>query len=221
MNDSIIEFSLKILPYILIGIWTLYAILVVSSWNFRERFSNFYVIESIPSVFVTLGLLGTFTGIAYGLLHFNTSPEEIKGSIRILLEGLKKAMFTSIYGIILSLIFSKIIKYQANSKIIEPPVSPELRELRELNKNFGAFKDALSTSHYNALVDSLKHVLSNFNNVFASFIEDLVQQNFEELSNTIRQLSEWQKSHKDEVNHLKLAYISLVEKHNEFVNKNK
>ena len=215
----VIEILCKTVPWILIAGWTLYSILVVFFRALRKSISNFYIIESIPNVFVTLGLFGTFTGIAYGLMEFDTSPDKIKESIKILLDGLKLAMLTSITGILLSLIFSKIINIGVSSKHIIPPESPELIELRNLNQNFLEFKNAISTSHYNALVESLKDVLRNFNKVFADFIGELVEQNFQELSETINQLTSWQKEHKEDVIHLKKAYRDLVAKHTEFVNR--
>ena len=217
-NGETVEFLLKKLPWILIAAWAFYSIAVLIFKRVRHEFSNFYIVESIPSVFVTLGLFGTFTGIAYGLLYFDTSPEQIKESIKILLDGLKLAMFTSITGILFSLIFSKIIKIAVSSHKIEPPSSPELLELIKLNNNFNEFNKNISTAQYEALVDALKDVLSDFNDVFLKFINELVEQNFEELKNTINQLSEWQIQHKDDVNNLTLAYRELVEQHKSFVN---
>jgi gas vesicle protein len=218
-NAEVVEFVLKNLPWISLGLWALYSILVLTFKDLRKSISNFYIIESIPSVFVTLGLFGTFTGIAFGLLYFDTSPDLIKESIKILLDGLKLAMFTSITGILMSLIFSKIIKIAVNSKNIKPPSSPELLELQQLNKNFIEFNESISTTQYEALVDALKDVLSDFNQVFLKFINELVEQNFEELSHTINQLSEWQRQHKDDVNDLTVAYRELVSKHSEFAEK--
>jgi len=216
IRPEIIEFLLKQLPWWLIGFWTIYAILSVFIKPIRHYISNFYIIESIPNVFVTLGLFGTFTGIAYGLLNFDTTPDHIKDSIKLLLDGLKSAMFTSIVGILLSLIFSKIIKIFINTKYITEPESPELIELRNLNRNFEEFKNAISTTQYNAIVDAFREVITNFNEVFQVFIEDLVQSNFEELTQTINELSTWQREHKEDVIELKTAYKSLVNQHKKF-----
>lgn len=217
--EELVFFLFKQFPWTLLLLWSLYSLFVVFNKNFRSKYSNYYILTSIPNVFVTLGLFGTFTGIAYGLFYFDTNPSVIKESIKILLEGLRMAMFTSIYGIIWSLIFSNIIKIKINSKVIPQSESAELIELRKLNENFYDFKNAISTSHYNALVESLKEVLGNFNEVFLGFINELVEQNFEELTNTIHQLNEWQKNHKDQVESLTSAYVELVSQHNEFVEK--
>ncbi|WP_419784741.1 MotA/TolQ/ExbB proton channel family protein [Niabella digestorum] len=195
------------------GFWTIYAILSVFIKPIRQYISNFYIIESIPNVFVTLGLLGTFTGIAYGLLNFDTTPDHIKSSIKLLLDGLKSAMFTSIVGISLSLIFSKIIKGFISRKYIAEPESPELIELRNLNQNFEELKNAISNK---AIGEAFREVITNFNEVLQIFIEDLVQSNFEELTRTINELSNWQREHKEDVQALKTAYKSLVSEHQKF-----
>lgn len=64
-------------------------------------------IEQLPSIISTLGVLGTFAGITVGLVHFN--PHELTNSIPDLLEGLKTAFFTSLAGMVGSVILSKVV----------------------------------------------------------------------------------------------------------------
>lgn len=52
--------------------------------------------KDLKSQIVSLGVLGTFVGIFIGLLDFN--PEDMKNSINDVLEGLKTAFLTSIFG---------------------------------------------------------------------------------------------------------------------------
>ncbi|MBN8572647.1 MAG: MotA/TolQ/ExbB proton channel family protein [Candidatus Kapabacteria bacterium] len=66
---------------------------------------NPYLLESIPQVFPTLGILGTFMGIAYGLYFFDT--DNMNQSIPVLLEGLKTAFIASIAGVLGLLYFQK------------------------------------------------------------------------------------------------------------------
>ncbi|TYC49381.1 hypothetical protein FMN50_25375 [Rhodobacterales bacterium] len=56
----------------------------------------------VPNILTTLGILGTFLGIAIGLLNFDVS--NIDGSVPELLAGLKIAFLTSIFGITASLL---------------------------------------------------------------------------------------------------------------------
>ena len=64
-------------------------------------------IEQIPSFVSTLGVLGTFWGITVGLLDFDS--KNLEASIPELLDGLKTAFFTSLAGMIGSLVLSRIV----------------------------------------------------------------------------------------------------------------
>lgn len=64
-------------------------------------------IEQIPSLVSTLGVLGTFWGITIGLLDFNSM--NLEASIPNLLDGLKTAFFTSLAGMIGSLVLSRVV----------------------------------------------------------------------------------------------------------------
>lgn len=78
--------------------------------------TNVKLLNSIPSILVGLGILGTFVGLAYGISNFKTSSTaEIKNSIAILLSGMGTAFVTSIWGMFLSLVFTFIEKLRINS----------------------------------------------------------------------------------------------------------
>ena len=73
-------------------------------------------IEQLPSLVSTLGVLGTFLGITIGLVNFN--PNVLDESIPLLLDGLKTAFFTSLTGMVGSLILSRYVSsvYDDNDK---------------------------------------------------------------------------------------------------------
>ena len=98
-------------------------------------------VENMPSFISTLGVLGTFGGITLGLMNFDTG--DLNASIPLLLEGLKTAFYTSLAGMIGSLILSRYINSlfdkeeggvsdinQAASEIVKA-----VREMSEANKN--------------------------------------------------------------------------------------
>lgn len=64
-------------------------------------------IDQLPSLISTLGVLGTFIGITIGLWFFDT--DDLDNSIPKLLSGLKTAFFTSLAGMVGSLILSRIV----------------------------------------------------------------------------------------------------------------
>lgn len=107
------EFIKNILPYISY-LWIVIVVLAIWAWVYVNRLKNSpdlmakrHWIEMMPSAISTLGVLGTFLGITLGLLCFDTS--DLKESIPELLSGLKTAFFTSLAGMIGSLILSKKI----------------------------------------------------------------------------------------------------------------
>ena len=71
----------------------------------RERLSQ------VPGVMTGLGILGTFIGLSIGLQSFNTgTTAEITGSIEPLMDGIKVAFHTSIYGMVFSLVFNYVYR---------------------------------------------------------------------------------------------------------------
>ena len=71
--------------------------------NYTQR----KVTEMIPDILTSLGILGTFVGLVLGLRGFNpVSYEAMASSITSLVDGIKVAFVTSIYGLSLSIAFS-------------------------------------------------------------------------------------------------------------------
>jgi len=102
-NMLLDNFSFQI-AMLLIGLWFVIAIyLIVRGWINIDKV-NYYILDSIPSVFTTLGVFGTFLGITIGLQDFDV--DNIDASIPTLLGGMKTAFWTSIVGIGLSVISS-------------------------------------------------------------------------------------------------------------------
>ena len=63
----------------------------------------------VPGVMTGLGILGTFVGLSLGLQNFNTgTTAQITGSIEPLMNGIKVAFHTSIYGMVFSLVFNYV-----------------------------------------------------------------------------------------------------------------
>jgi hypothetical protein len=85
-------------------------------------------IPSYPAFFTTLGILGTFLGISYGLWFFD--PSNVEKSFPALLSGLKTAFWASLLGISFALIF-KVRDIYANShkKVGEAGTQVTIRDL--------------------------------------------------------------------------------------------
>ncbi len=71
-----------------------------------NNYTHRRMLEMIPDILTSLGILGTFMGLVLGLRGFNpTSYEAMSGSVESLIDGIKVAFVTSIYGLSLSLAF--------------------------------------------------------------------------------------------------------------------
>ena len=68
-------------------------------------------LNQIAGMLTGLGILGTFIGLSLGLQNFNTgTTAQMTESIEPLMDGIKVAFHTSIYGMIFSLTFNMIFK---------------------------------------------------------------------------------------------------------------
>ncbi|PGH38581.1 MAG: hypothetical protein CRN43_14230 [Candidatus Nephrothrix sp. EaCA] len=152
-------------PYILLFAWAVFSIiyLIIAKKCFDKI--NPYILDSIPHVFPTIGILGTFIGIALGLWKFDVN--NIESSIPALLEGLKTAFMASIFGIILSIVFSKFTA----------------RRLRKYEKG----KQSDETIALNQLVKIISEMKNNFHDNFVYTDEN---NNQVKLANVFRDIYE-------------------------------
>lgn len=115
------------LPLVIIGIWCMRQI-----WKAKTKTekSNYYLLQFMPNALLTAGVLGTFIGIALGLITFDL--DNIDSSIADLLEGLKGAFWTSIVGMISSLFVNGYVKsllFKKGSEL-KVPESDEVKAIK-------------------------------------------------------------------------------------------
>jgi hypothetical protein len=307
--------------YIIYGfmaIWFVWSILLIRRINRKGIDSvNPYFYNSIPNVYTTIGVLGTFVGIFVGLLAFDVN--NITESIPTLLEGLKTAFLTSIIGIFLSLFVGKISQIYLKKAEGKHPPKPtheiailqeiaetltdsksESKELLEninnsligdsdtsistqisklynqfsdinssqekqleamdkvqqaiggdedtslltqiqklradqteiakgtkknvewivesMNKNnelisnkFDEFSELLAKNNTEALVEVMKSATEQFNAQMSALIEKLVQENFQELNNSVQRLNDWQQENKTMISTLTNQFTKVSE----------
>ncbi len=159
---SIIEF----LPYCLLTGWLIFSIYYLYRAKKSPNDINPYIFESIPQIFPTIGILGTFIGIAYGLWLFDVN--NIEKSIPALLNGLKSAFIASIFGIIGSIVFAKLTSHKI-WKNEKGKSSEETIAVYKLIELVGEFKDSL--------VESFSYIDENNNKIKpANFFRDLYEE---------------------------------------------
>ena len=105
------EETLNYISFIFLGIVVLFFLVSCIYFIYEKKHNRLIEkrrwIENLPTFISTIGVLGTFAGITLGLLNFD--PDNLDASIPLLLSGLKTAFFTSLAGMIGSLILSKIV----------------------------------------------------------------------------------------------------------------
>lgn len=80
------------------------------------------LLEMVPDIFTSLGILGTFIGLVLGLKDFQPNDySTMASSVASLVEGIKVAFLTSIYGIAFSIIYTYGMKteYTAMSEKLQ------------------------------------------------------------------------------------------------------
>ena len=85
------------------SVWTLVLIggvLALGLFFHLFRYSS-KTAEVAPAILTSIGIFGTFLGVALGLWHFDTA--DIQGSVPRLMDGLKTAFWTSIAGLFAAL----------------------------------------------------------------------------------------------------------------------
>ena len=70
------------------------------------------ITDQISNAMTGLGILGTFIGLTMGLETFNS--QDAINSTPELLNGIKVAFYTSIFGVLLSLVYGTLYKYRFN-----------------------------------------------------------------------------------------------------------
>lgn len=131
-------------------------------------------IEMLPSIISTLGVLGTFWGITVGLLDFDT--QDINASIPTLLNGLKTAFFTSLAGMIGSLILSRLVsrlydeadKGVSDINIAAGQITQAVKDMSQTLTNNSKQQAAIQNAFYNnvnTVIGSIQSSITNIDNV--------------------------------------------------------
>lgn len=137
--------------------WTSIIVIVILVMTFIGLIFHFLgrarnLVRYTPTLLTSLGIFGTFLGIAIGLINFDHS--NIEGSIDDLLAGMKTAFITSLVGMFFSILFKFITTVFKGRKVVEvTDVSNTdiYQSLNDQTKYLEAIKDSLSVDQGAAL----------------------------------------------------------------------
>ena len=172
------------------------------------RNDNFVSVAS--SIFPMLGILGTFVAIAISMPNFSVSDTQaLDNEISLLLSGIGSAFFASIYGILLSLIWtyfekrglSKVDRYfQEIDAIFESKIWSKDELIIHQHMQKSILKETFNLDFIKELnklqLDSFKNIINETNNGFISISKNMneasknIQTSSEELNKTMSQIKD-------------------------------
>jgi hypothetical protein len=167
-------------------------------WYLRKEKSeiNKSIFELIPNLFPTIGILGTFVGIAIGLWKFNEADPT--SSIPELLNGLKTAFFVSIFGVLLLLVFSIYSSFQREKLGLLSDETEAINSLKEcvieMSKHLHHLEEGRTISTSNVLRDLYKESqkqtvsLASFSSDLAFSLSDVLNNPQEGVTHELRLL---------------------------------
>lgn len=157
----------------------------------------------LANTVVTLGVLGTFSGIFIGLIHFDV--DNIEAALPMLLEGLKTAFLTSIAGMCSSL----LLKLYPSFYGIRPEKKKEETSETELLLQLLTKIEANTAATQQATVENLQSLNRSFT-TFAQHISDL---NVEAMTSALEKVMEqWDSQVSQEMNTTLQAINQSVQK---------
>ena len=145
---------------------TLFFILIivfVGLSNLFKPISNFKAVN-IPNYLISLGILGTFTGIFWGLINFD--PEDIQSSVPALIAGMKFAFGSSVAGMFFALLIKrKYIKAKERQELIEDAsekkdfdIESVLNAILEIRSSLSGKEDSLLSQFKNLRKDLSENI---------------------------------------------------------------
>lgn len=144
--------------------------------------------EQIPGVMTDLGILGTFIGLTIGLSKFNLGSDIdtslMQTSISGLLEGIKTAFITSIFGVVYSLLFNFFYKkiYTNICEVMDEFIVCYEREMISSPQN-----DLLTSfvRSQEIQTESLRNFADNISAAMAKQMNELLQPTIEKLNYSV------------------------------------
>ena len=205
----------------------LIALIFVSALFPRVPVLNFFGSNAI-TILPALGILGTFVGVLVAVSNFDTSPEGIVQSLSVIMQGLKIAFSTSIFGLAGSIVLRFLSRSSSESfaEVGPEDILSEIQkghsEARDHNKalisaisgdgdsslnnqlklmrqDLNDFAKTVAEANTTAFIEALKQAIADFNkNLTEQFGE-----NFKRLNDAVGKLLDWQENNKKDMDLLR------------------
>lgn len=213
--------------------WTLGLMAVIAALTLFFHFYRYSIrsAEVAPSILTSIGIFGTFLGVALGLWSFDST--DIQGSVPKLMDGLKTAFWSSIAGLLGALsLKTRAALTQAFRREAE---STRLASIDDLDVSLKQLAAAMNPQHDNSLpqqlqrqherqLDRLSMVIQTLESYqerqaeanakalvnaiemvmreFNTKINEQYGDNFKRLNDSVIAMLEWQQNYKEQLNQL-------------------
>lgn len=210
--------------------WTLGFFVVITVLTLYFHFFRYHIriTETGPTILTSIGIFGTFLGVAIGLWGFDST--DIQGSVPKLMEGLKTAFWSSIAGLLGAL--SLKIRAVISQTLIPVPKVTQHASIDDLDHSLKQLAQALDHEQAQSLpqqiakqsqqqlaaLNHLTHSLESYQerqaeanakalvsaiemvmSEFNTRINEQYGDNFKRLNESVIAMLQWQQNYKDQL----------------------
>ncbi|MDY3920249.1 MAG: MotA/TolQ/ExbB proton channel family protein [Candidatus Limivivens sp.] len=146
------------------------------------------MLEMIPDILTSLGILGTFVGLVLGLRDFEPADyTAMTNSVSSLVEGIKVAFLTSIYGLSLSLVYSYNLKTSYSSVVGKLDDFLEEFHTHIMPAAEDESRDILITCQKEQ-TEAIRTMAKQFSSQLASSFEEVITPSFRKMNQSLDML---------------------------------
>jgi|FLOH01.1.fsa_nt_gi DNA anti-recombination protein RmuC len=199
--------------------WGLVLFMLLLIVYFHGPGFSLQTVRNAPSILTSFGIFGTFLGIAFGLMGFDSA--NIEASVPVMIDGLGVAVWSSIVGILGAL--SIRLRHAVHSIQVDSNGSQKQASVTDLNNAIAALNTNLNQlrsesradaeallessrsyqgqmveANTQALTTALATVMTEFN----SRIEVQYGENFQKFNESLGQLLQWQQSYSSQLSEM-------------------
>jgi len=208
--------------------WGLIGFMLLLVAYFHGPSYSAQTVRNGPAILTSFGIFGTFLGIAFGLMRFDSAA--IETSVPIMIDGLGVAVWSSIVGILGALsirLRNTLSSIRADSRSIEKTATVtdlnntistlnlNLEQLREESRadsqallaSTRSYQEQMVAANTDALTTALAKVMTEFN----SRIEVQYGENFQKFNESLGHLLQWQQSYSSQLDDMLRAQKASIE----------
>lgn len=208
--------------------WGLIGFMLLLVAYFHGPSYSAQTVRNAPAILTSFGIFGTFLGIAFGLMRFDSA--DIEASVPIMIDGLGVAVWSSIVGILGALsirLRNTLSSIRLDSGNAEKPatvsdlnntittLNSNLQQLREESRadseallaSTRSYQEQMVTANTDALTTALATVMTEFN----SRIEVQYGENFQKFNESLGHLLQWQQSYSSQLEDMLRAQKASIE----------